>query len=132
MTFTVYGTPRPQGSTRGFIPKGWKRPVITTDNTKLKPWRQEISGAAVALNVPRFNRKTPLAMTLDFYFAKPRSVPKRRVYPTVRPDTDKLIRAILDSLTGILYVDDAQVVRFNRIGKHYGYPERVEITVEAI
>ncbi len=36
--FTVYGRPVPQGSTRSFIPKGWTRAVITTDNKKLKPW----------------------------------------------------------------------------------------------
>lgn len=131
ITFTVFGTPRPQGSTRAFVPKGWSRPIITSDNPKLKPWRQQIAGAAVALNIQPFERDVALAMSLSFYFEKPPSA-KKRIYPTVKPDSDKLIRAILDSLTGILYADDAQVVRFNRIEKLYGQPERVEIQVEAI
>ncbi len=32
-------------------------------------------------------------------------------YPTKPPDIDKLTRLVLDSLTGVLFVDDAQVVR---------------------
>lgn len=32
VSFTVLGTPQPQGSAKGFVPKGWTRAVITTDN----------------------------------------------------------------------------------------------------
>jgi Holliday junction resolvase RusA-like endonuclease len=31
-------------------------------------------------------------------------------YPVVRPDADKLLRAVLDALTGRVWADDAQVV----------------------
>ena len=47
-------------------------------------------------------------MTLEFQLRRPRTV--RREYPTVPPDLDKLIRAVLDSLSGIAYIDDSQVV----------------------
>jgi Holliday junction resolvase RusA-like endonuclease len=33
-----------------------------------------------------------------------------RRYPTTKPDLDKLARAVLDALTGVYYLDDAQVV----------------------
>ena len=39
---------------------------------------------------------------------KPKTV--KRIYPFVRPDLDKLCRAVLDALTGIAYKDDQQVV----------------------
>jgi len=126
--FTVYGKPVPQGSTRAFIPKGWKRAVITTDNTKLKPWRQQITATAIALAVEILPREVPVVMGLRFYFEKPPSA-KKRIRPTVKPDVDKLIRGVLDSLTGVLYVDDSQVVRFSYIEKLYGLPERVEIEI---
>jgi len=128
--FIVYGTPKPQGSTRAFIPKGWKRAVITTDNVQLKPWRQQISLEAIALQQPL--REGPIRMGLRFFFKRPKSAPKSRIHPTVKPDTDKLIRAILDALTGILYRDDAQVVQFSEISKAYGDPERVEIQLEEL
>lgn len=128
ITFTVYGTPRPQGSTRAFIPKGWNRAVITTDNTRLKPWRQQIAGEAVSLNLAPFKRDIPLVMDLDFYFEKPPSA-KHRKGMTVRPDKDKLERSVFDALKGILYANDAQIVD-GRTRKLYGLPERVEIRIQ--
>ncbi len=134
--FTVYGKPEPQGSSRAVSVKGYARPFITSANKKLKPWRQEIANTAAAvavqLGIQPIAKEIPIAMSLNFYFEKPPSVSKRRVHPTVKPDVDKLIRGILDSLTGIIYVDDSQVVRFDEIQKHYGVPQRVEITVREI
>jgi crossover junction endodeoxyribonuclease RusA len=46
----------------------------------------------------------------------------------VKPDLDKVIRATCDALTGILYADDAQIVDTSA-RKHYGSPERVEISM---
>lgn len=127
--FTVYGKPVPQGSTRAFIPKGWKRAVITTDNTKLKPWRQQLAGTAISQGIPVLPREKAVVMGLRFYFERPAGAPKRRVFPTVKPDLDKLIRSVLDSCTGVAYEDDSQVVKFSHIEKHYGLPERVEIEI---
>lgn len=126
--FTVYGTPVPQGSTKAFIPRGWNRAVITTDNSKLKPWRQQVTETALSMNAQMITGA--VAIGLHFYFRKPKSASKR-LYPTVKPDTDKLIRGILDALTGVCYRDDAQVVRVDA-AKHYGDVERCEIRVEAI
>lgn len=129
--FVVYGTPKPQGSTRAFIPKGWARAVITTDNKKLKPWRQEISGMAKNESRPEaWMEAQPLIVHLYFFLAKPKST--KRARPTTKPDIDKLARGVLDSLTGILFRDDSQVVGL-RADKHYDSVERVEIVIsEAI
>lgn len=48
-------------------------------------------------------------------------------WPTSKPDALKLMRGVEDALTGIVYVDDAQIVE-ETISKHYGDP-RVEIEV---
>lgn len=126
IAFVVFGTPAPQGSTRAFIPKGWTRPVITADNTRTKPWKQQISGAAAALNVHPFAKHVPVSIVIDFYLARPAGAPKSRTRPSVTPDLDKFVRAVFDSLTGILFVDDAQIVEVSA-RKYYGNPERVEI-----
>lgn len=125
--FQVFGTPRPQGSTKAFYVKSLGRAVVTSDNKKLKPWRQQISETAVSLGVWKFDRETPVEVTMNFYFRRPESAKKRRGM-TVKPDGDKLVRAIFDSITGILIEDDAQIVEFHA-RKHYGGPERVEIEV---
>lgn len=124
--FTVYGTPQPQGSTRAFIPKGWQRPIITTANKKNKPWRQEVSGAAVVAMEGQqiLDRKCAVGVTVDFYFTRPKSVHDSA--KTTKPDIDKLVRSVLDGMTGIVFTDDSQVVRI-MASKQFGAPERAVI-----
>ena len=134
LDFVVYCTPQPQGSAKGFAFKrksGKMGVAITSDNKNLKPFRQQMARVAM-LQVPddKFWKEQPLEsgavrLELDFYFAKPKSA-KKRIHHTVKPDLDKLARAALDSFTGILYADDAQVSELV-LRKLYGLPERVEV-----
>lgn len=48
---------------------------------------------------------------------------------TKRPDVDKLGRAVLDALTGIVWRDDCQVIGLQLV-KGYGRDSRVEVMVE--
>lgn len=107
----VRGIPVPQGSVKAFVPKGWSRPVLTSTSKNLKTWRQAIGNAVQAeYHGPCLDE--PLAMEVTFFLVKPKNRPKTKIsYPDTRPDGDKLERACLDSLTGILYRDDARVVR---------------------
>lgn len=120
---------------RAFIPKGHTRPIITSDNKDLKSYRQEVAKAALAernrigIYEIIFSKHVPVVATFKFYFAKPESVSKKRGAHVVRPDVSKLIRATEDALTGIVYLDDAQIVEEHAY-KFYGMPERVEIKIE--
>lgn len=125
ISFTVYGVPRPQGSKR-HVGNG----AMIEMSKALKPWRQEVAGMAwTQVNgVIPFAAHVPVEMTLNFYFTRPKSAKKRRAM-TVRPDGDKLIRAILDSCKGVIFADDAQVVEIHA-RKHYGGPDRAEIRIQ--
>lgn len=132
ISFIIRGTPQPQGSVRAFMPKGWKRPVLTTDNPKLKAWRATAQHEAqVAMNeigaqlTPR-----PLAVRVEarFYFVRPKSGPKDSRHKTTRPDLDKCSRALLDSLTGICIEDDSQVTQL-WVSKFYGATAYTEVRV---
>ena len=68
----------------------------------------------------------PVSIVMDFYLARPVSIPKKRREMVVKPDLSKLIRSTEDAMTGIVYADDAQIVEMT-VKKHYGTPERVEI-----
>lgn len=133
--FTVYAKAQPQGSARAFMVKG--RPIITSTNKKLKPYRQELTLAAMACMEERGEMKpfaekhVPVRVDMVFYLERPPSIPKKREHLVVKPDADKLIRATTDSLTGILYADDAQIVGLSAL-KKYGTPERVEIMVQIL
>lgn len=114
ISFIVWGEPIPQGSTRAFIPKGWKRPIITADNKRTKPWRQDVKAAALEAmekaNVPLMGKGVAVSVACHFYFARPKSAKRSVTHKTTRPDLDKLIRSVGDALKGIVYEDDAQVV----------------------
>lgn len=134
--FVVYGTPQPQGSTKAFIPKGWKRPIITSTNAKNKPWRQEVAGVALAeiekLNVSFVDPFRPLMegqpvfASMEFFFDRPKSV--KCSHKTTKPDLDKLLRSVFDALTGVAFKDDSQVMCVEAT-KRFGSPARVEIKI---
>lgn len=126
--FTVYGRPIPQGSKR-HVGNG----VMVESSKNLRPWRQDVADTAF-LNFGAMpyagDGSESIVVRVVFHFEKPRSA-KKRVYPTVKPDIDKCLRAILDALTGIAYKDDAQVIEV-KTQKLYGSPARAEIEVSAL
>ena len=113
ITFDVLGTPVTQGSTKAFVVG--KRAIVTHDKRKpLMDWRGDIAHAASAASGGRFADKgVPVWITAAFRVQRPKSAPKRVIRPTTKPDSDKLARALLDALKGVLYADDSQVVSLN-------------------
>ena len=139
LSFTVLGRPEPQGSMRGFIQtarNGAQTARLTSANSKMRPWRQEVgwealrSRIAAGIDTP-WDSSVAVKMTVLFVFVKPPSVKKSRIFPTVKPDLDKLLRAILDACTGVIWRDDGQVVEIVS-QKRYGLPESAEIKLEAL
>jgi Holliday junction resolvase RusA-like endonuclease len=54
------------------------------------------------------------------------------VRPTTKPDLDNLLKQIKDCMTGIMWLDDKQVVGYlPGTGKYYGNPVRWEIEIIA-
>ena len=131
--FSVYGKSEPQGSAKAVTLPGRKYSTIVTDNPKLKKWREKVgiiarekmrsTGLAI---VPQ---EMPLRVDMQFVFNRPKSVEREHV--TVKPDADKLCRAIFDALTGIVYVDDAQIVA-GGFSKSYGEWECVKVKVTEV
>lgn len=105
----IAGTPKPQGSKNGYI-RG-NRVVLVESNKALPIWRNH------AINVLRENAPVePMAgalhVSLFFYFIRPKT--SKRKHPDVKPDIDKLARALLDALTqsGVIQ-DDSRVIALN-------------------
>ena len=98
--------------------------VIHNKGSELAAWRSAVALTARA-NGARPS-SDPISIDLKFFMPKPRTV--KREYPSVAPDLDKLIRAVLDGLTAIAYIDDGQVVKISA-QKAYGERIGVEISV---
>lgn len=70
----------------------------------------------------------PLFLVARFVFLKPKSSPKRRLYPDGKPDLDNMLKLLTDAMNSICYRDDAQIVTAT-IHKIYGDAERIELCV---
>jgi Holliday junction resolvase RusA-like endonuclease len=112
VSFRVYGIPAPKGSKTAFVRGG--RAVVVDGSSpsgrqKLASWNAEV--AREAQNVFHEDLLTgPLHIDISFYFPRPKSAPRSRVFPTVKPDIDKITRSTYDAMTGVLYKDDALIV----------------------
>ncbi len=81
----------------------------------------------------------PLRVTIKAYFEIPKSTSKKRkqqmmdneILPMVKPDTDNIAKGVLDSLNGIAYKDDKQVVELI-VNKYYNNTPYVSVMIEEI
>jgi len=115
IVFRVDGEPVPQGSVRAFNNR-----IVHVKPRRLMAWRQAIEDA-----YPGEMFDGPITVKAVFSLTRPKTV--TRPHPSVKPDIDKLTRALLDALTGRAYVDDSQVVWID-VRKVYG-PPGVDVTV---
>lgn len=124
LTLVVLGVPIPQGSMKGFVNPKTGRAILTSDNKKTRPWRQDVAVEArdaTTAQQPWFPKGTPVRVDITFTMPKPVSAPKRRrTWPVTRPDIDKLGRAVLDALTGTAINDDSQVIDLNTSKRYPG------------
>lgn len=121
---SVVGTPAPQGNKSAFPytgKDGRQHVKMVEGRTKqsrltFDAWRQAV--ARESSEWVKRNLMTPpidgaVELTIEFYMARPQSTPKRVKYPIRKPDGDKLLRTVLDSMTGIIFTDDARVYKFS-------------------
>lgn len=133
--FFVAGVPAPKGSSRAILRGGRAINVPSgTDANKerLKSWRAEASGAAQLAMDGSSPLAGPVYVEIEFIFERLRahfgtgknaakvksSAPH---WQTSKPDADKIERSTFDALTGIIYVDDAQIAQ-HKTTKRYAAP----------
>jgi crossover junction endodeoxyribonuclease RusA len=78
----------------------------------LKPWRAAIKEAALLARGESASITGPVRLQVDFFVPRPPSVPeKKRRYPTVAPDLDKMVRAVGDALEEAgVFCNDGQII----------------------
>lgn len=131
VSFEVRGIPIPKGSMKAFMPRGARYPIVTHDNSRTKPWASLVgyhAQAAAPADAPWFG---PVRLFLRFLMPRPKSLPLKFFHHTKKPDLDKLCRCIKDSVKGILYEDDSQVVMMEA-SKEYSEKPGVTIVLSRI
>lgn len=127
LSIEVFGDPVPQGSKRAVVHRSTGKAVMFEGNSaRLRTWRSEIVSALRAI----FDGDPfpgPVKVSIFFFLRRP--LRPRYPLPTVRPDVDKLTRAVLDAIeaAGVIR-NDAQVVTLSA-RKRYGDPPRVQVMI---
>lgn len=124
VSFHVYGLPKPKGSTTR-MPNGATLPAGTANSRKaFNEWRTDIKSAAVAAMDGEPASTRPIRLMCEFQLPYPTSSIRKYqmgwLPHTKKPDVDKLMRALLDGLTGIVWVDDSQVC-YSMVNKVYAW-----------
>ena len=132
-TFEIVGEPqgkgRPRFSTRGgFVKTYTPEKTASYENfvkvCYLNKYKgQKLDGEIIA--------------EITAYFSIPKSFSKKKrseaiegkIMPTKKPDTDNIAKTILDSLNGIAFEDDKQVVAL-LVKKLYGEEAKVVVTLK--
>ena len=116
ISFTVPGYPATKGSTRSFKHANTGQIVTVGDCEKLKDWEARV--ALFARSAGAQASQDPIEIQVCFLLPRPKAHFRSNgalkdtapFFPAKKPDVDKMLRAILDALTGVAYLDDCQVV----------------------
>lgn len=135
--FSVHGIPATQGSSKTIPHRFTGAPTYRPDNPRLAPWRSDVAQTALVrmaeLGIGGVLIDGPVRMVLRF------RMPRRKKHGTrnrledaaVKPDLSKILRAVEDALTGVVYTDDSRIttsVQLKRVAKP-GSPPGVDIAV---
>ena len=127
---TVPGVPVPKARPR-FTKTG-----RTYTPGKTKAYEDLIKGAGGAVMDGTQPLTGPLHAVITVYLPIPKSWPTEKklaaerldVLPTGRPDIDNFVKAALDGLNGVAFVDDSQVVRMHAT-KFYSAKPKLTIAI---
>lgn len=128
--FTVLGEPTGKGRPR-FSRGHTYTPQKTVD------YEEKVKLSFLESKCPRFHDE-PLRLMIRAYFPIPKSASKikRRqmilgqILPTKKPDFDNITKVCGDSLNGLAYNDDCQIISCY-FEKFYGETPRVEVEIYA-
>jgi Holliday junction resolvase RusA-like endonuclease len=142
--FEVAGKPVPRGSKRAFPVrrKDGSLGVALSDTTgeRGRLWMALVQEAArSALPADWRPQRGPIRLFVYFRLRRPKVhyTPKGAVkrsapeHPTVKPDLTKLVRAIEDALTGIVWRDDSQII-YQTASKEYADVDTTSVFIQLL
>ena len=135
LTITVNGLPAAQGSKaykghRTDRATGRRKPILVEQSKRVTPWRNRVSQAAAQALIDDYTDRHdepprglpdplrgPIRVDVVFTMHKPvNALKRRRTYPAVSPDLDKIQRATFDALTDAkVWEDDGRVIQVTAI-----------------
>ena len=135
VTFKIPGKPEGKGRPR-FARRG--KFVTTYTDNKTRTYESKIKDIAMGAMGASMPLTTPLEAFIYISYPVPASYSKTRKAdclanterPNKKPDIDNVVKAVCDSINGVVYVDDTQIVDLHAT-KVYGEPY-VEVLIKEI
>lgn len=130
--FIVEGTARPQGSKR-HVGNG----IMIESSKYVGDWRSWVRLKASQAMAGKPLLTGPLFLSASFGFKRPKKHytskgilrPDAPFFHTAKPDVDKVLRAILDAMTGVVFKDDSYVAVEHCLKK---YQEDASTEIEVV
>jgi len=115
-------------------PVPWRPARVTIHGTykpaHVRTWQRTVNLFARTAMAGRIPLDGPVSLTLQFQ-RRPTKARPREAWWAARPDATNLLKAIEDSLNGVVYADDSQVV-IVELRKVRAAQDGVAIRVEAV
>ena len=129
MRFEVPGKPQGKGRTRSSNGKHYTPEETVMYENWIKICYQQQANKHLG--------EGPISLTLTIYYPIPKSATKGKrlamenniIRPTIKPDSDNVLKAVADSLNKIAYKDDSQIVSV-KVEKYYSDNPGLVITLE--
>lgn len=135
--FTVLGEPKGKGRPRATVRGGFAKvytpkDTVMYENLVRLEYRQQCGDYM-------FPEGSVLDMRIAAFYSIPKSASKKKrrqmeegnIRPVKKPDMDNVVKSIADSLNGVAYRDDTQIVDC-AVRKFYSDKPRVVITIKEI
>jgi Holliday junction resolvase RusA-like endonuclease len=135
VTISLSGEPQGKGRARSFVRGGH---VGHYTPSKTRSYESLISGLAMDAMIGRLPFDCAVELIMRAVFSVPPSFSKRKqndamvgaLWPAKKPDYDNILKAWSDAMNGVVYRDDALIVRV-QFEKRYGPQPLVAVTVRA-
>lgn len=130
-SFVVPG--KPQGKAR---PRFDSRRKVTYTPQKTKIYEELVRSSFIVNYKGAVPLEGAIRARIIAFFPIPKSATKSvqeamadgEIYPTVKPDLDNIVKAVLDALNGYAYKDDAAIVDVSAV-KMYSFFPKVLVTL---
>ncbi len=112
---------------------------ITYTPKQTSEYEKLVRASYTAVSKMFFDKNIPLEISIVALFSIPQSKGKKLkdsmlkgdILPTKKPDSDNIIKIILDALNGACYHDDAQICKIS-FEKKYSEIPRVEVKIKSL
>lgn len=119
----------------------FRRGVVAYEKKEMKIWRAECSRLIKEAFEEEKLIEGPLKIDAAFYIRPPKYISSKKklrekleaeeIFCGKKPDIDNYLKALLDSMTGIVFKDDGQVAMC-KARKLYSLNPRIEFTIKEV